>query len=119
MLLGMNINVSMDHKNRMFDTLKMQCVLGWCTKIKEFSPMLNYIMGPRIILAGNLSRLHRLVTPAQIAEGKKPVARFLMRKKTKNISWIKNTLVFMMRTYRNVLIVISIYLTLHIRMSIR
>jgi hypothetical protein len=33
--------------------------------------MLHYIKGPSIILAGNLSRLHHLVTPAQIAEGKK------------------------------------------------
>jgi hypothetical protein len=55
----------------MFDTLKTQRVLRWGTKIKEFSPMLHYIEGPRNILANNLSRLHRLVTPAQIAEGKK------------------------------------------------
>jgi hypothetical protein len=33
--------------------------------------MLHYIEGPRNILADNLSRLHRLVTPAQITEGKK------------------------------------------------
>ncbi len=33
--------------------------------------MLHYIEGPRNILADNLSRLHCLVTPAQIAEGKK------------------------------------------------
>jgi hypothetical protein len=32
--------------------------------------MLHYIKGPRNILADNLSRLHRLVTPAQIVEGK-------------------------------------------------
>ncbi len=33
--------------------------------------MLHYIEGPRNILADNFSRLHCLVTPAQIAEGKK------------------------------------------------
>ncbi len=33
--------------------------------------MLHYIEGPRNIFADNLSRLHRLVTPAQILEGKK------------------------------------------------
>ena len=33
--------------------------------------MLHYIEGPFNILANNLSRLHHLVTPAQIAEGKK------------------------------------------------
>jgi hypothetical protein len=33
--------------------------------------MLHYIKGPCNILANNLSRLHCLVTPAQITEGKK------------------------------------------------
>jgi hypothetical protein len=73
MLLGANIHVFTDHKNLTFDTLKTQCVLCWHTKIKEFSPMLHYIKGPRNILADNLSRLYCLVTPAQIAEGKKLV----------------------------------------------
>jgi hypothetical protein len=35
--------------------------------------MLHYIKGPHNILANNLSRLHCLVTPAHIAEGKKLV----------------------------------------------
>jgi hypothetical protein len=73
MLLGANIHVFTDHKNLTFDTLKTQCVLRWHTKIKEFSPMLHYIEGPHNILDDNLSRLHCLVTPAQIAEGKKLV----------------------------------------------
>jgi hypothetical protein len=62
-----------DHKNLTFDTLKTQHVLRWHTKIEEFSPILHYIKGPCNILAKNLSRLHRQVTPAQIAEGKKLV----------------------------------------------
>jgi hypothetical protein len=57
----------------MFDTLKMQRVLCWHTKVEEFSPILHYIKGPHNILADNLSRIHRLVTPAQSAEGKKLV----------------------------------------------
>jgi hypothetical protein len=73
MLLGANIHVFTDHKNLMFDTLKTKHVLRWHTKIEEFLPMLHYIKGPRNILANNRSRLHRLVTPAQIAEGKKLV----------------------------------------------
>jgi hypothetical protein len=71
MLLGADIHVFTDHKNLMFDTLKTQCVLHWRTKIEQVSPILHYIKGPRNILADNLSRLHCLVTPAQIAEGKK------------------------------------------------
>ncbi len=70
MLLGANIHVFTDHKNLTFDTLKTQRVLCWHTKIKEFSPMLHYIKGPCNILADNLSRLHHLVTPAQIMKGK-------------------------------------------------
>ncbi len=57
----------------MFNTLKTQCVLCWCTKIEEFSPILHYIKGPHNILADNLSRLYHLVTPAQIVEEKKLV----------------------------------------------
>ncbi len=73
MLLGADIHVFANHKNLTFYTLKMQRVLCWHTKVEEFSPMLHYIEGPRNILANNLLRLHCLVTPAQIAEGKKLV----------------------------------------------
>jgi hypothetical protein len=42
-------------------------------KIEVFLPMLHYIEGPCNILVINLSRLHHLVTPAQITEGEKLV----------------------------------------------
>ncbi len=48
-------------------------MLCWRTQIEEFLPILHYIEGPRNILADNLSRLHHLVTPARIIEGKKLV----------------------------------------------
>jgi hypothetical protein len=72
MLLGAGIHIFTDHKNPSFNTLKTKRVLHWRTKNEVFSPsMLHYIEGPHSILADNLSRLHCLVTPAQIAEGKK------------------------------------------------
>jgi hypothetical protein len=71
MLLLVDIHVFRDHKTLAFNTLKMQQVLCWHTKIEEFPPILHYIKGPQNILAENLSRLYCLVTPAQIAEGKK------------------------------------------------
>ncbi len=46
-------------------------MLRWRVKIEEFTPIQHYIKGPCNILAKNLSRLHRLVTPAQITEAKK------------------------------------------------
>jgi hypothetical protein len=48
-------------------------VLHWHTKNEESLPILHYIEGPCNILANNLSRVHCLLTPAQIVEGKKLV----------------------------------------------
>ena len=73
MLLGVNIHIFTTHKNLTFDELKTQRVLRWCNKVKEFSPCIHYNEGDRNILADNLSRLHQLPTPSQIAGGKKLV----------------------------------------------
>jgi hypothetical protein len=88
-------------------------------KIEQFSSL--NVKGHRNILSQKYSRLHCLVTLAQIVEGKKliePAEVSIEKKKIKHISWIKNTLVFTMRTSGNALSVISTYLTLHIQMRI-
>jgi hypothetical protein len=41
MLLGADIHVFTDHTNLTFNTIKMQCMLCWHTKIEEFSPILH------------------------------------------------------------------------------
>ena len=69
MLLGADLHVT-DPKKLTFDALKTQCGLRWHNKVEEFSPTLHYIEGPHNSLADNLSWLHCLVTPAQIAERK-------------------------------------------------
>ena len=56
-----------------FWCLKTHCFLRWRNKVEEFSPTLHYIEGPKNILADNLSRLQRLVTTDQLAEGKRLV----------------------------------------------
>jgi hypothetical protein len=71
MLLGAFIHILTDHKNLTINTCKTQYLIRRCTRIEEFSPMLHYIKGLQNIKANNLSRLHCLATPAQIAEGKK------------------------------------------------
>ncbi len=62
----------------------LQIIKTWCSilskrnvyyvvaqKLKSFHPYCTTSRAPLNILADNLSRLHRLYTPAQIAEGKK------------------------------------------------
>ncbi len=120
MLLSADIHVFTDHKNLMFDTLKTQCVLHWRTKIEECSHMILHIKGPHNILANNLSRLNRLVTPAQNIEGKKLLEPTEVSNKEEDKAYflIKNSLVFMTMRFGNVLSVISTYLKLHIQIKI-
>ncbi len=71
MLLGADIHTFMEHKNLMFNTLKTQYMLRqyWYMKIEQFSSL--DVKGPTQYPSHNYSRLHCLVTPAQIVEGKK------------------------------------------------
>ena len=59
-----------NHKNLTFDSIKTQWVLHWRNRVEQYSHILHYIEGPKNILTENLSRLHRLITPAQLAKAK-------------------------------------------------
>jgi hypothetical protein len=48
MLLGGTIHVFTDHKNLMFDTLKMQRAFCWHTKLKSFHPCYTATRTPAI-----------------------------------------------------------------------
>ena len=67
MLLSAYIHIHTDHKNLTFDNLTTQRVLGWRSYLEEYSPKINYIEGPKNILADNLLRLHRLPTADELA----------------------------------------------------
>jgi hypothetical protein len=81
-------------------------------KIEEFSPMLHQIKGPHNILVKNLSQLHCLVTPAQIAEGKKLVEPAIISIDEEVKAYFlntKSTLVFATTSSGNELHVTSTY----------
>jgi len=63
MILGANIRIYTDHKNLTFDTLNTHLVLRWRSYVEVNSSMLNYIPGPKNIIADNVSCLHHLPTP--------------------------------------------------------
>jgi hypothetical protein len=122
MLLDVDIHVFTDHKNLTFDTLKMQRVLHWHTRIEEFSPMLHFIKGPRNILANNLSRLHHLVTPAQITEGKKLVEPAKVSNEEEDKAYFLDqeySGLFDENVSKCIECYLNLPLTLHIRMRIR
>ena len=56
-LLGQQIVVHIDHKNLTYKNFNMERVMRWWLLIEEFGPTIEYIKGPKNIVANALSRL--------------------------------------------------------------
>jgi hypothetical protein len=62
-LLGQQIVVYTDHKNLTYKNFNTERVMRWRLLIEEFGPTIQYIKGPKNVIADALSRLD-LMSPA-------------------------------------------------------
>jgi hypothetical protein len=49
--------VHTDHQNLTHKNFNTECVMRWCLIIEEFGPTMEYIIGPKNIVANTLSHL--------------------------------------------------------------
>ena len=66
-LLGQQIVVHTDHKNLTYKNFNTERVMRWRLLIEEFGPKIEYIKGPKNVVADALSRLD-LLSPTDPAE---------------------------------------------------
>ena len=59
MLLGAKITVHTYHRNLTFNNLQTQRVLRWRCYVEEYSSIIEYIEGPKNVIADTFSRLDR------------------------------------------------------------
>ena len=57
-----------DHKNHTYKNFNMEHIMRWWLLIKEFGPTINYIKGPKNIVAGVLSRLDLISSPSNVQD---------------------------------------------------
>ena len=67
-LLGQQIVVYTDHKNLTYENFNMECVMRWQLLIEEFGPTIEYIKGPKNIVADVLSRLNLVSLPSNLQD---------------------------------------------------
>ena len=67
-LLGQQIVVYTDHKNLTYKNFNTEHVMRWRLLIKEFGPTIEYIKGPKNIIADVLSRLNLVSSPNNVQD---------------------------------------------------
>ena len=67
-LLGQQIVVYTDHKNHTYKNFNTDHIMRWRLLIKEFGPTIEYIKGPKNIIANALSRLDLISLPSNVQD---------------------------------------------------
>ena len=56
------------HKNLTYNNFNMESVMRWWLLIEEFGPTIEYIKGPKNIIADVLSRLNLVSSPSDLQD---------------------------------------------------
>ena len=67
-LLGQQIVVYTNHKNLTYKNLNTEHIMRWWLLIEEFGPTIEYIKGPKNIVANALSRLDLVSLPSDLQD---------------------------------------------------
>ena len=60
--------VHTDHKNLTYKSFNTEHVMRWCLLIEEFGPTIEYIKGPKNIVANTLNRLNLVSLPSNVQD---------------------------------------------------
>ena len=67
-LLGQEIVVYTNHKNLTYKNFNTECIMRWRLLMEEFGPTIEYIKGPKNIVANVLSRLDLILSPSNVQD---------------------------------------------------
>ena len=57
-----------DHNNLTYNNFNTECIMRWQLLIEEFGPTIEYIKGPKNIIANALSRLDLVSSPSNVQD---------------------------------------------------
>ena len=67
-LSGQQIMVYTDHKNLTYKNFNTECIMQWWLLIEDFGPIIEYIKGPKNVIANALCRLYLVSLPNDIQD---------------------------------------------------